>query len=121
MDIKPIKTERDYRRTLSRIEALMDARPGSVAEDELDILSTIVEVYEEKRFAIPDAHPLEVIRFVMEQNDMQDKDLIPFIGSSGRVSEVMSGRRPLTINMIRKLQRGLKIPADALIREYDVA
>ena len=121
MEIKPIKTERDYRSALSRIEDLMDATTGSAEEDELDVLATIVEAYEEKRFAIPDAHPLEVIRFVMEQNDMRDKDLMPFIGSSGRVSEVMSGRRPLTINMIRKLQSGLKIPADALIREYDVA
>ena len=99
----------------------MDARTGSAEEDELDVLATIVEAYEGKRFAIPDAHPLEVIRFVMEQNDMRDKDLMPFIESSGRVSEVMSGRRPLTINMIRKLQSGLKILADALIREYDVA
>ncbi len=121
MEIKPIKTERDYRRALSRIEDLMDARTGSAEEDELDVLAMIVEAYEAKRFAIPDAHPLEVIRFVMEQNDMRDKDLMPFIGSSGRVSEVMSGRRPLTINMIRKLQSGLKIPGDALIREYDVA
>ena len=121
MEIKPIKSARDYRRTLARIEELMDARPGSSEEDELDVLATLVGAYEEKRFQIPDAHPLEIIRFVMEQNDMIDKDLMPYIGSSGRVSEVMSGRRPLTINMIRKLQKGLNIPAEALITEYNVA
>ena len=121
MEIKPIKTERDYRRMLVRVEELMDARPGSSEEDELDILATLVEVYEEKHFPIPEAHPLEVIRFVMAQNDMIDKDLMPYIGSSGRVSEVLSGRRPLTINMIRKLHKGLNIPADALITEYIVA
>ena len=121
MEIKPIKSARDYRRTLARIEELMDAGPGSSEEDELDVLATLVGAYEEKRFQIPDAHPLEIIRFVMEQNDMIDKDLMPYIGSSGRVSEVMSGRRPLTINMIRKLQKGLNIPAEALITEYNVA
>ena len=76
MEIKPIKTERDYRRVLSRIEMLMDARPGSAEEDELDVLATLVEAYEEKHFPVPDAHPLEIIRFVMEQNDMIDKDLM---------------------------------------------
>ena len=121
MEIKPIKSERDYRRALARIESLMDARPGSAEEDELDVLATLVEAYEEKHFQFPEAHPLEVIRFVMEQNDMIDKDLMPYISSSGRVSEVMSGRRPLTINMIRKLHKELNIPADALITEYDVA
>lgn len=121
MEIKPIKSERDYRRALARIESLMDARSGSPEEDELDVLATLVEAYEGKHFTFPEAHPLEVIRFVMEQNDMLDKDLVPFIGSSGRVSEVMSGRRPLTINMIRKLHKGLNIPADALVAEYDVA
>jgi HTH-type transcriptional regulator/antitoxin HigA len=99
----------------------MDARRGSYEEDELDILATLVEAYEQKHFPVPDAHPLEVIRFYMEQNGMIDKDLMPYIGSSGRVSEVMSGRRPLTIKMIRNLNSGLNIPVDALIREYDVA
>ena len=121
MKIKPIKSGRDYRRMLARIETLMDAKPDSREQDELEILVTLVEAYEAKHFPIPDAHPLEVIRFVMEQNGMINKDLMPYIGSSGRVSEVMSGRRPLTINMIRKLHKGLGIPADALLTEYDVA
>ena len=121
MKIKPIKTDKDYQSALARIEKLMDAHSGSPEEDELDVLATLVQAYEEKHLPIDQAHPLEVIRFVMEQNDMIDKDLMPYIGSSGRVSEVMSGRRPLTINMIRKLHKGLNIPADALIAEYEVA
>ncbi len=121
MEIEPIKTTGDYRQALTRIEELMDAAPDSAEESELDVLAILVEAYEKKRFPVPDAHPLEVIRFVLEQNGMIDKALMPFIGTSGRVSEVMSGRRPLTIGMIRKLHDGLGIPADALIAEYEVA
>ena len=121
MHIKPIKTETDHLSALARIEELMDAAPGSAEEDELDALATLAEAYEEKHFPVPDAHPLDVIKFVMEQKNMTDRDLVPFIGSPGRVSEIMSGRRPLTIDMIRKLHSGLKIPADLLIKEYDAA
>lgn len=92
MNIKPIKTEADYQSALSRIDALMDAAPGSADESELDALATLVETYEERRFPIPDVHPLEVIKFMMEQNNMTDSDLIPYIGSPIRVSEVLSGR-----------------------------
>ena len=121
MDIRPIRSKQDYERALARIECLMDAEQGSAAEEELEVLATLVEDYEGKHLPMPAAHPLEVIRFVMEQNGMINKDLMPFIGSSGRVSEVMSGARPLTITMIRKLHLGLNIPVEALIREYDVA
>ena len=121
MDIYPIKTQKDYRATLARVEKLMNAKPGSAEEDELEILATLIEAYEANHYSIPDAHPLEVIRFVMEQNGLIDKDLMPYIGSSGRVSEVMSAHRPLTITMIRNLHQALKIPADALIKEYEVA
>ena len=121
MDIKPIRTEKDYRTALSRVEELMDAISDSPEEDELDVLASLLEMYETKHYSIPDAHPIEVIRFVMEQNNMLDKDLIPFLGRSGRVSEVLNARRPLTIGMIRKLNSGLGIPAEALIKEYEVA
>ena len=120
MDIQPIHTEKSYDLALARIEKLMDTDTAD-AIDELDMLATLVEVYEAKHFAIPDAHPLAAIRFVMEQNGLIAKDLTRFIGSSGRVSEVLSGRRPLSISMIRKLHEGLKIPADILIKEYKVA
>ena len=121
VEIEPVKTQRDYRRALTRIESLLDAPPDSAEERELDVLATFVEADERRHLPVPDAHPLEVIRFVMDQNGMIDKDLMPFMGTSGRVSEVMSGRRPLTIGMIRKLHHGLGIPADALIADYDVA
>lgn len=121
VDIKPIRTEEDYRNVLTRIEELMDATPDSPEEDELDVLASLVEIYETKHYSIPDAHPLEVIKFVMEQNNMLDKDLMPFLGGSGRVSEVLSAHRPLTIGMIRKLNKGLGIPVEVLIKEYKVA
>ena len=121
MQIQPIKTDADYRAALSRVEKLMDAAPGSDEEGVLDALATLVEAYEAKHFPIPDAHPLEAIRFAMEQNGMTDEDLVPFIGNSHRVSEIMFKRKPLTISMIRKLHDGLKIPADVLIAEYETA
>jgi HTH-type transcriptional regulator/antitoxin HigA len=120
MDIQPIHTEKDYELALAKIEQLMDIDTTN-AEDELDMLATLVEVYEAKHFAIPAAHPLAAIRFVMEQNGLIAKDLMQFIGSSGRVSEVLSGQRPLSISMIRNLNKGLKIPAEILIKEYKVA
>lgn len=121
VDIRPIRTEEDYRNALSRVEELMDATPNSPEEDELDVLASLVEIYETKHYPIPDAHPLEVIRFVMEQNNMLDKDLMPFLGGSGRISEVLGAHRPLTIGMIRKLNTGLGIPAEVLIKEYKVS
>ena len=121
MNIRPIQTEADYQSTLSRIEVLMDAAPNSADEIELDALATLVEAYEERHFPIPDIHPLEVIKFIMGQNNMTDADLIPYIGSPAQVSDVMSGRKPLTIDMIRRLHSELNIPAELLIKEYDAA
>ncbi len=120
MDIQPIHTEKDFELALDKIEQLMDIDTTD-AIDELDMLATLVEAYEAKHFAIPAAHPLAAIQFVMEQNGLIAKDLTQFIGSSGRVSEVLSGQRPLSISMIRNLNKGLKIPADILIKEYKVA
>ena len=79
MDIKPIKTGEDYRSALSRVAELIDATPNSPEEDELDVLSSLVEIYETKHYSIQDAHPLKVIKFVMEQNNMLDKDLMPLM------------------------------------------
>ena len=121
MDIKPIRSEEDYNQTLERIDLLMDAESGTSNGDELDILVMLVVNYEKGRYELPQANPIAVIQFVMEQNGLKDKDLIPYIGHSGRVSEVLSGKRKLTIEMIRKLTVGLSIPAENLIQEYDVA
>jgi len=120
VDIKPIRTEADYEEALARVESLMDAKAGTAEGDELDLLATLVESYEKGIYDIPMASPIAAIRFVMEQRGMKNKDLIPCIGHSGRVSEVLSGKRKLSIEMIRNLNRELDIPADNLIQEYEV-
>ncbi len=118
MNIKPIKTEADYEAALARVMELMDAKTDTPEGDELDILGTLVEAYESKNFAIDKPNPVEVIRFRMEQYGLKDKDLIPYLGRSGRVSEVLSYRRKLTLTMIRKLHAGLNIPIESLVQDY---
>lgn len=120
MDIKPIKTEEDYDHALERIGALMDALPNTEEGDELDILVTLVEAYENKYHQISLPDPVEAIRFRLEQYGLKDKDLIPYIGTSGRVSEVMNYKRKLTLPMIRNLNKGLDIPTESLIKDYEL-
>jgi HTH-type transcriptional regulator/antitoxin HigA len=117
MDINPIKSERDYRRVLREIDSLMDAKAGTPDGDRLDVLVTLAEAWEEKHHAIDAPHPVEAIRFAMEQRGLSRRDLEPFIGSRARVAEVLNRKRPLTLAMIRKLHLGLGIPAEVLIRE----
>jgi HTH-type transcriptional regulator/antitoxin HigA len=114
--IKPIKTDRDYQAALAQIEELMDARPGTQEGDTLDILATLVEKWEEEHYPIDPPHPVEAIRFAMEQQGLTRRDLEPFIGSRARVGEVLNRRRSLTLPMIRRLHEGLGIPAEVLIR-----
>jgi HTH-type transcriptional regulator/antitoxin HigA len=118
MNIHPIKHEADYETALERIMALMDAETDTPEGDELDILATLVEAYEAKHHVIDTPNPIEAIRFRMEQYGLKDKDLVPYIGHTGRVSEVLNCRRKLTITMIRKLHEGLKIPTGSLIKDY---
>jgi len=115
MDIRPIRTKADHARALARIDEFMDARPGTPAGDELDVLVTLVESYEEKHFPVADPEPLAAIRFRMEQLGLTRRDLEPLLGSRGRVSEVLNGRRALSIQMIRRLNRELGIPLESLI------
>jgi HTH-type transcriptional regulator/antitoxin HigA len=117
MDIKPIKNERDYRRVLKEIDALMDAMPNTPAGDRLDVLTTLAHAWEEKHHPIEAPRPIEAIRFAMEQRGLTRRDLEPYIGSRARVSEVLNHKRPLTLSMIRRLHEGLGIPAEVLIRE----
>ena len=98
--------------------ALMDAEIDTPEGDELDVLATLVEAYESKHYAIDTPNPIEAIRFHMAQYGLKDKDLVPYIGHTGRVSEVLNCRRKLTITMMRKLHEGLKIPTDSLIKDY---
>lgn len=115
MNIVPIKNSRDYERTLRRIEELMDAKPGSKAGDELDILTTLVEAYEAKHHAIYPPDPIEAIQFRMDQLGMTRKDLETMLGGRGRVSEILTKKRGLSLEMIRRLHRELHIPLESLV------
>ncbi len=117
MEIKPIRTKADYRAVLKEIETLMSARAGTPEGERLDVLVTLVEAYERKhyRFDLPD--PVEAIKFRMEQMALGPKDLVPMIGQINRVYEVLNRKRPLTLQMIRRLHRTLGIPAESLIKE----
>lgn len=120
MNIKPIKCEADYNAALARVNELMDARLDTPQGDELDILVTLIEKYEALHHPIDTPNPIEAIRFRMDQIGLKDKDLIPYIGKSGRVSEVLGFKRKLTLNMIRKLHTELNIPTESLIQDYDL-
>ena len=115
MKLKPIKNDRELNRALKRIDELWGAKSGTPKGDELDILMLLIEKYEDEHFAIPTSDPVEAIKFLMAQNSLSRKDLEPYIGASGRVSEVLSRKRNLTLAMIKKLHAGLKIPYESLI------
>jgi len=115
IQVRPIRTESDYDAALERIKALMGVKPGSVESDELDVLVTLVDAYEEKRFPMDAPDPVTAIQFRMEQQGLTRKDLEPMIGSRARVSEVMTGKRQLTLAMVRRARSGLGISADLLV------
>ncbi len=114
--IKPIRTEQDYRAALVRIDRLMDAEPGSPAGEDLDVLVDLVELYESKHVKMGYPDPLAAIEFRMEQGGLSARDLVPFIGSRAKVSEVLAGKRTITLPMARALHEHLGIPADVLLR-----
>ena len=116
MNIKPIRTEEDYQDALRRIESLMTAEFGTPEGDELDILATLVEVYEAKHYPLEAADPIEAIKFEMERTGLTPRDLEPMIGRLNRVYEVLARTRPLTLPMIWRLHKGLGIPAESLIQ-----
>ena len=116
MNIKPIKSDRDYRAALREIESLMSARARTTAGDRLDVLVTLVEAYERKRFPMEAPDPVEAIKLAMERKGLAPRDLVPMIGRLNRVHEILTRRRSLTLAMIRRLHDGLGIPAESLIR-----
>ncbi|SFD27832.1 helix-turn-helix domain-containing protein [Flavobacterium phragmitis] len=118
MNIKPIKTEQDYNLALERANSLFDAKPDTPEGDELDILVTLIEKYEEIHYPIPEPDPIEAIKFMMEQNGLTDSDLGVILNSRSRVSELFNRKRALTIKQIRVLNEKLHIPASTLIKEY---
>jgi HTH-type transcriptional regulator / antitoxin HigA len=115
--IRAIRSEADYAEALARIDALMDAGPGTPEGDELDVLADLVEHYEEKHVPMGYPSPLAAIQFRMEQGGLTPRDLIPFMGSRAKVSEVLSGKRALTMQMARALHANLGIPADVLLQQ----
>ena len=115
MDIKPIKTEQDYNSAISRIEELWGARKDTPEGDELDLLVTLVESYEMKHYPIPPPDPIEAIKFRMEQMGMTKEDMVKYLGSQSRVSEILNRKRKLTLRMVKSLYKGLKIPAEILL------
>lgn len=118
MEIRPIKTEKDYESALERINILFDAKPNTNEGDELDILVTLIEKYEQIHYPIPEPDPIEAIKFMMEQNGLTDADLGIILNSRSRVSEIFKRKRALTITQIRVLNEKLHIPAATLIKEY---
>lgn len=120
MNIKPIKTEKDYQLALKRLEVLWEAKPNTKEADELDILATLIEVFEEKNHPVEAPDPVEAIKFRMEQQGLQPQDLVPYLGQRSRVTEILNRKRKLSINMIRNLNKGLKIPLESLIQDYSL-
>ena len=116
MDIKPIKREADYERALRRVEELWDSPEGSAESDELEILATLIEAYEREHYPIDLPDPIEAIKFRLEQTGKDARALIGIIGQRTRMYEVMRGKRPLSLNMIRTLHEKLDIPAEVLIQ-----
>ena len=118
MEIRPIKTEKDYDLALERVNTLFDAKPNTNEGDELDILVTLIKKYEQIHYPIPEPDPIEAIKFMMEQNGLTDVDLGVILNSRSRVTELFKRKRALTIRQIRLLTENLHIPASTLIKEY---
>lgn len=117
MEIKPIRTKRDYEAALKEIGRLMDAKRNSPEGDRLDVLVTLVEAYEARHYPLDLPDPVEAIKLAMEQRNLTVKDLVPYIGRPNRVYEILNRKRPLTMAMVWKLHKGLAIPAESLIKQ----
>jgi HTH-type transcriptional regulator/antitoxin HigA len=117
MKISPVRNDRELRAAIAVISELMDQnpKPGSEESDYLDVLTTLVEAYEQKTAPVGPPDPIEAIRFRMEQVGLVPRDLVPLIGNTNRVYEVLNGKRPLTLRMIRNIHRELGIPAEVLV------
>jgi HTH-type transcriptional regulator/antitoxin HigA len=120
MELKPIKTKAEYKAALREVEALFDAPEGTPKADKLEVLAMLVEKYEAKHYPIPAPDPIDFLNYAMEARGLTRKDLEPYIGSRGRVAEVLNRARPLTLAMIRRLSEGLGLPADVLIADYEL-
>jgi len=120
MNIKPIHSEADYQESLARIDVLMNASPGTPEGDELDILATLVEAYEENHYPVDSPDPVEFIKNVMEFLGLDQAEFGRLLKSRPRASEILNRRRQLTLSQIRQITTAWKVPADPLIREYEL-
>lgn len=120
MNIAPIKTKSDHEKAMIRVEALWDAELNTPEGDELDVLVTLIEVFEKEHYPIDAPDPVAAIKFRMEQQGLEDADLVPMIGQRSKVSEVLNKKRKLSINMIRNLNSMLSIPLESLVSDYEL-
>lgn len=118
MEIKPIKTEKDYNQALERLEEIFDAKTGSTQGDELEVLGILIDQYENENFPIGMPDPIEAIKFRMEQLGYNQNDLANIVGLKSRASEILNRKRKLSLEMIRQLHERLHIPTDVLIQAY---
>lgn len=118
MEIKPIKTEKDYNQALERLEVIFDAKPGSSEGDELEVLGILIDQFENVKFPIGLPDPIEAIKFRMEQMGYNQTDLANIVGLKSRASEILNRKRKLSLEMIRQLHKSLHIPTDVLIQTY---
>jgi HTH-type transcriptional regulator/antitoxin HigA len=115
MNIKPIRSQEDLTAAFARVEQLWGAEVGSSDGDELEILALLIEKYEDEHYPMPPSDPIDAIKFRMDQQGLTPRDLEPFIGTSGRVSEVLNRKRKLSLSMIKRLHDGLRIPYESLL------
>lgn len=117
MTIRPIRNDEDLHAAFARLETIFQAQEGTPEADEMEVLVTLIEAYENKHYPIGPADPVEAIKFRMEQQGLALKDLEPYIGSSGRVSEILSRKRSLSLRMVKRLHQGLNIPYESLLSD----
>jgi len=120
MKLKPIKTEKDYRNALDRLEVIFDAPTHTMEGDEAEILSLLIENYENEHYPIEAPDPIEAIKIRMEELNMRQKDLVGIIGGKSRVSEILNRKKKLTVDMIRELEQILNISASVLVNNYQL-
>ena len=118
MPIKILKTKKDYQQSLERFEEIFQAKPGTSESDEADVLALVIKDYEDKRYIIDAASPIEAIKYRMEQQGLTNKDLAQILGFKSRVSDIFKENRKLNLSMIRKLYKKLQIPLETLVKEY---
>ena len=119
MQFKILKTDKDYEQALNRLDEIFDAKPNTPKGDEFELLSLLIDKYEEEHHVIDLPHPIEAIKFRMEQMGLKQKDLVACFGDMSRVSDVLNLKRKLNLNYIKKLNKQLHIPLEALVSEYE--